>query len=332
VSAAQGTSGSGGTPEASRGTVVHDGEYGLPYSKGLTANTVVASGLSPVRAYRIAEVVEERLRALGRSDIEAEELRRITIEVIREEAGDRYADAYRKWVFASSLDVPLIILIGGGTGAGKSTIATQLAARLGIVRVISTDAVREVMKSVFSYEFMPFLHVSSFDAGHVARGKGARADEAILSGFRDQVAAVSVGVKALVDRAVREGTDVIVEGAHLAPGFIDFTEFLGSAVVVPLVLQVEDESLHRSHFHMRAQETRARPVERYLAHFENIRKIQKYIKSLALQNGVPIISNYNLDACLASVIDHVVNRAVEAAGAGAQDQGDPAIAIRGGSE
>ena len=52
----------------------------------------------------------------------------------------------------------------GDRGSGKSTIATQLAARLGIVRVVATDAIREVMRSMLSPELMPTLHTSSFQA------------------------------------------------------------------------------------------------------------------------------------------------------------------------
>jgi 2-phosphoglycerate kinase len=299
--------------EGARSIIVRDQDHGLPYSKGLMANTIMASGLRPGRAYHVAEVIEERLLERNRPEIDAGELRRLTVDVIREEAGDRYAEAYRKWMTASGLDVPIVVLIGGATGVGKSTVATQLAARLGIVRIISTDAIREVMKGVVSRDFMPTLYVSSFDTGDVVKAKSTRPDDAVLVGFRDQVAAVSVGVKALIERAVTEGTDLVIEGAHVAPGFIDLTQFARDAVVVSVVIQVEDEQLHRSHFSMRAHETRARPVERYLAHFANIRKIQKYIKSLALQHGVPIVTNYDLDACLASVIDQVVDRAVEAA-------------------
>lgn len=308
---------------------VREGDHGLPYSKGLMANTIMISGLSPARAYHIAQTIEDRLRTTGRSGaVSSTELRRITVDVIREEAGDRYAEAYQKWQTVGHLDVPLIILIGGGTGVGKSTISTQLAARLGIVRVISTDAIREVMKGTFSQDFMPTLYRSSFDSADVVKQKSPRAEDAILVGFRDQVSAVAVGVKALIERAVVEGTDVVIEGAHIVPGFIDLSPFEKTAVIVPLVIQVEDEDLHRSHFYVRAGDSRARPVERYLAHFPNIRKIQKYVKSLALQHGVPTVSNYNLDACLASVIDHVIDRAVEAAKRHPQRR---VRAIRGGS-
>ncbi len=299
--------------KARRTILIRDGEHGLPYSKGLTANTIIASGLTPPRAYQVAQAVEDRLRAQGDEAIDVAALRCIVAEEIRASAGERYAAAYEKWQAIGSLDVPLIILIGGATGAGKSTIATQLAVRMSIVRVFSTDAIREVMKGSFTKEVMPTLYTSSFDAAEVVRAKVSPGDDAGLVGFRDQVSAVAVGVDALIQRAVTEATDMIIEGAHIVPGFLHEDAFGERAVVVPIVIQVEDEELHRSHFHVRAHDTRQRPVERYLAHFDEIRKIQRYIKSLALQHGVPIISNVSLDATLRAVIDHVIDRATEAA-------------------
>ena len=83
-------------------------------------------------------------------------------------------------------------------------------------------------------------------------------------------------------------------------------------MVVPLVITVDDEELHRSHFVVRAHESRNRPADRYLDFFDNIRKLQKYVKSLALQHGVPIVPSYNLDATLSAVIDLVFSQATDA--------------------
>ena len=132
----------------------------------------------------------------------------------------------------------------------------------------------------------------------------------------------------VVGSIVGDARHVIIEGAHIVPGFITPDAFAKKAVIVWIVVQVDDEALHRSHFYVRAHETRSRPVERYLAHFSEIRKIQKYIKSLALQHGVPIISNYNLDACIGQVIEHVIDSAVEAGKGRPQRK---VRAIRGGS-
>ncbi len=290
--------------------IVVSDRAGLPYSKGLMASSIMATGLAPYRAYEVAERIEEELVSANKFEITREELRELTTKTISEVVGQRYADTYRRWQAVEELDLPLIILIGGTTGVGKSTIATQLAARLGITRIISTDAVREVMRSLFSERIMPALHMSSFEAQHALRGPIPRSADPVVVGFEEQVRAVSVAVEALIERSVLEGTDLILEGAHLVPGFIESPPWAppweDKAVVVPIVITVDDEDVHRSHFFLRGTETAHRNVERYLSSFDDIRKVQKYIRSAAQQRGAPVISSYGLDVTLAAVIDHIV--------------------------
>ena len=300
------------TQTTPRHVVISDEEFELPYSKGLMASRIMATGLAPARAFHVAEVIEDRLHAQERRSISSADLHALTLEVLTDEVGDRYAASFAKWQVVHRLEVPLVVLLGGATGVGKSTIATMLASRLGVTRVIPTDAIREVMRSMITETLMPSLHTSSFDAAELVRTPLPRSADPAILGFREQVSAVAVGVQALIDRAVEEGTPMIIEGAHVVPGFIDTHQYARNAVVVPIVVSVDDEELHRSHFAARGQDVAGRPSERYLDFFENIRKIQKYVKSLALQHGVPVVPSYNLDATLSQVIDLVVNKAFEA--------------------
>src|SRR5688500_14806238 len=141
-----------------RHIVISDEEHALPYSKGLMASSIMATGLAPARAFHVAEQIEERLHERGMTSITRAELSELASEVLVREVGQRYADSFAKWQVLNRIDRPLIILIGGATGVGKSTVATQLAGRLGITRIIPTDAIREVMRSMFSEELMPTLH------------------------------------------------------------------------------------------------------------------------------------------------------------------------------
>jgi 2-phosphoglycerate kinase len=166
------------------------------------------------------------------------------------------------------------------------------------------------MRSLFSEQLLPPLYVSSFNADEALNHPIPRSADGVIVGFQEQVRLVSVGVESLIERAVLEGTDLIIEGAHLVPGFLG-DQWEDKAVDVPIVITVEDEELHRSHFFLRAQDARERNLERYLTSFANIRKVQKYIRSLALQRGAPVIPSYSLDATLATVIDHIVTIAVE---------------------
>jgi 2-phosphoglycerate kinase len=301
--------------------LISDREHGLPYSKGLMASQVMVTGLSPVRAYQVAEIVEERLHGLGMPSVTSDELDEVTVAVLSDVAGDRYAANYRSWRQVEALDIPLVVLIGGATGVGKSTIATQLAARLGIVRVEATDSIREVMRALFSRELMPTLYTSSFEADVALREPPKGGADAVVVGFREQTAAVSVGIEALLDRAAIEGTSLVIEGAHVVPGFFDLASRSDRVLAVPVIITVEDEEVHRSHFDARSMDVTMRPSSRYLSSFENIRRLQRYVKSQALSHGVPVIPNYNFDRSLAAVTDLIMRRTTERAAQVRADDG-----------
>jgi 2-phosphoglycerate kinase len=108
-----------------------------------------------------------------------------------------------------------------------------------------------------------------------------------------------------------EGTHLIIEGAHVVPGFLDLEPWRERILAVPVVVTIEEDELHRSHFAARASEHTGRPSQRYLDRFDDIRRVQRYIKSQALSHGVPVIANYSFDRALAAIIDLVMERATE---------------------
>jgi hypothetical protein len=57
---------------------------------------------------------------------------------------------------------PKLILISGGPGTGKSTFGMSLALEQGILKCISTDTVRAVMRSYVPESISPPLHRSSY--------------------------------------------------------------------------------------------------------------------------------------------------------------------------
>ena len=293
--------------------LISDRETGLPFSKGLLASQIMVTGLSPYRAYQVAEEVELRLLEGRKESVTTDELADMTLLVIRELAGERYASNFVRWQRVEHLDVPVVILIGGATGVGKSTIATQLAARLGIVRVVATDAIREVMRAMLSPQLMPTLHVSSFQADQAMREPPIKNADALVVGFREQTAAVSVGINALIERAAMEGTSIVIEGAHVVPGFFDAEAYGDRILAVPFIIGVDDEERHLSHFAAREDAIASRPATRYAEGFDGIRRLQGYVKSQALAHGVPVIPNHSFDQTIATVIDLVMDKATSQA-------------------
>ncbi|MGH2978366.1 MAG: ATP cone domain-containing protein, partial [Solirubrobacterales bacterium] len=137
--------------------------YGLPYSKGLMAQSLMATGLAPERSFALAQRIEERLVTSARGEVEVEQLRAVAEEVVAGEESEQVLARFRQWWNIRDLERPLVVLLSGVTGVGKSTVATQLAGRLGFVHVIATDQVRQVVRAFFTHEFLPSVHHSSFD-------------------------------------------------------------------------------------------------------------------------------------------------------------------------
>jgi 2-phosphoglycerate kinase len=273
----------------------------LPYSKGLMAASIMATGIPPGPAYDLAELIEHDLLALGTDGVDADMLSGIAADVLLRHEDAHAARRYLAWRAAKRSPRPIVVLIGGATGVGKSTVATKLAARLGITRVIPTDTVREVMRTFMPAMQAPELHSSSFEVGG---GAGQ-----LIDGFLRQSRSVAAGIDGLVGRMIAEHKDSIVEGIHLVPGMLDedmLHRFRLEAAVVKVLLTVRDASVHRAHFIGRLESEHGRRPERYLRNLGEIRRIQAHLEELAGAHGFSLVDASDLDGAIQQVLDLVV--------------------------
>ncbi|MFL6043024.1 MAG: hypothetical protein ACJ740_16685 [Gaiellales bacterium] len=286
----------------------------LPFSKGRLATTLFLSGFEAERSYELARVVERAVTEHGADELTLEELYGLVERVLGAEEGEGTVARFRAWQKVLNRQRPLVLLIGGATGTGKSTLATELAYRLGISRITSTDAVRQVMRAFFEAALMPALHYSSFEAGEGLRMPMPDPDQGdrALFGFMQQAEQVAVGAAAVVERAIVEGLSTVVEGVHLVPGLVS-PEQRPEATVVEVMLAIEDEEAHQSHFVGRDQVAGgARALERYLRNFGEIRRIQDYLVARAERMGTPIVDAGDPDLALRAVLDLILERATAA--------------------
>jgi 2-phosphoglycerate kinase len=266
-----------------------------PYSKGLMARALVAVGVPLGRAYELAKRIDLDLFERGEHSIDLERVEELAVEVLGDRDGSTTLRRLRRFRELQELDLPLIVLVGGATGTGKSTIATEIAYRLGITRVTSTDFIRQTMRAFFSEEFMPSIHHSSFDAAAGLR-EPEQAEDPVIAGFLEQTRNVLVGVRASIERAIEEGWSMVLEGVHLVPGMLPPID---GALVVQCVLAIEDEEEHSTHFMVRdAGSDGLRPHTKYVDRLDDIRRIQEHIVRRARRNYVPVIENSDFRAAL----------------------------------
>jgi 2-phosphoglycerate kinase len=281
------------------------------------AKTLSGTGLRPERAYELARLIEQELVREHEEDTFTEEhLHELAAQVLAEHEGEDAVRGLRRYRTLQGLDLPLILLIGGATGTGKSTVTTEVAHRLGITRVASTDFVRQTMRAFFSVDFMPSIHYSSFEAA-AAVATPAEAKDPTLVGFNDQTRNVLVGVRAVIDRALTERYSMALEGVHVVPGLVPAA--VEGAVVVQALLAIEDEDEHARHFWVRDTGSEGlRPVAKYLDSLADIRRIQAYLIERAEKAGVPVIENSRVERTAEAVIRLVLEQVEQAVGSTVQ--------------
>jgi 2-phosphoglycerate kinase len=163
------------------------------------------------------------------------------------------------------------------------------------------------MRLVFKRDLLPSLHNSSTKAG-IGMPKTLEKSVRLIGGFCLQAQQVSVGVKAVVDRAVKEKTSMIIEGIHLLPNMQQaIKEGTKRAFHIPITLSLMNEKDHRDRFFERGKGNELRRKEIYLRSFENIRIIHEFVNLESEKNEIEVVDNEDFDETTNTLMQLIIN-------------------------
>ena len=223
-----------------RHIIVKGENYEYPYSRGLSATRIMVTGLDLADAYRTAESIGLELELEDKWQLSEIELNDLIYDTLEKEGKKLYAERYRNYRKLQDMYQPLIILVGGATGIGKSTIALNVASRLNIASIVGTDTIREVMRKVLSTELVPPLHSSSYAAHESMKEYVSPIYNKTIIGFEEQARLVVSGIESVIARALTEGISIIIDGVHILPSIID-PKLLKSPNIIPITLFLSNE-------------------------------------------------------------------------------------------
>ena len=278
-----------------------DGQL-TPFSRIEYQHCLENIGLSSEEAIEIVTTVHKHLVDRRIEKMTSRHLGELTYRYLRQskELGAAVAHRWLVWRDFINSGKPLIFLIGGTAGCGKSTIATLLASRLDIVRTQSTDMLREVMRIMMPKQLMPVLHTSSFAAWTALPGQPKATnngvpDTLLINGYRSQADLLAVAIEAVIQRALREQVSLILEGVHMHPAIVENLTKNNNAVVIPIMLGVLKRKQLQRRIHGRGTDVPQRRGDRYLKHFDEIWRLQSYLLSEADHANIPIVTNSSRD-------------------------------------
>lgn len=209
-----------------------------------------------------------------------------------------------------------VVLLGGTSGTGKSTLASLLAARLRLTTVLPTDSVRHILRAFTSKEENPCAFVSTYQAGDaltqeeidelsVASDGGMSANRLhkrkVLRGYKLQSEVVLEKLDKVLTMFERRRQSLVVEGVHLnTDQMIELVRRHPNCV--PFVIYISNELKHRERFAVRGRHMTIDPQEnKYIKYFDNIRIIQRHLCKHADKYLIPKIDNTNVDRSIATI-------------------------------
>src|SRR4051794_14435352 len=89
------------------------GDEGPPWSKGLMARALTATGLNPTRAYELARRADADMLERRAVELDLDRLSEIASEMLGEPQAGRTLRRLRRLQALQHLDLPVLLLVGG---------------------------------------------------------------------------------------------------------------------------------------------------------------------------------------------------------------------------
>lgn len=198
---------------------------------------------------------------------------------------DQFAEYTKKWE-SGTFDKPLLILIGGHIGVGKSTFAETLNRRLTHATVTPTGVIRSILQTLTSEEQNPELFLHTYDLSSLYRNSPLTEEDKAVRGYEAQAQTVDKGVRSLVSFFESEGQMSILEGNHILPSTAK--ELSQHANIIPVFFANSDPILYEQTISGPTHRRRLSKNQLYTT-----RVIHDYITTQAINLGLPVFDIKN---------------------------------------
>lgn len=221
---------------------------------------------------------------------------------------DRYLTfkEYQELTAAGKLKEPIVPVIGGLPCTGKTTLTRELGMRLGLGTLISGDTVRESLRELISEKDHPEFFTSVYDSWKFFGNEPT--EEAVISGYRKQAEIINRVLQKIIWRAaIKDGESMIVEYLHFLPELID-KEVLEHQSVIPIVLKISDEEIHKERIKSRTNFHLKGGWQRLIDNLKQYRIMQEYQVEQARKFSIPVIENNDIDETVDKALDIIFER------------------------
>ena len=232
-------------------------------------------------------------------------LKSFFLNLLKSELKHKWVDKFNFDKFEISLlmfsnNINMVILLGGTAGVGKSSIATNLATKTGILTVISTDSLRHITSNFVEKD------MSHYESGKKLQSQNFAVNEKqkILKAYEMQAIFMQEKIDCLIQEFIERKKSIIIEGVHLTPDFMmKMTQKYENCF--SFLIFISNESKHKEGF---AERTRDMCLDnKFIEVFKNIKNFQKFLVKKANEKLISKIDNFNIEIATRNILETVMN-------------------------
>jgi len=190
---------------------------------------------------------------------------------------------YKTGVASGKIKNPLIIIIGGCAGSGKTTIAIELSRRLGL-KYVGGGFTRDILQICIPQKLFPIMYEHTYTA-YKATNNPFISKNRVLYSYIEQSTIMSNCINMLIDKATIQGTHLILEGGFILPQILKLNRhilhFIQAIQNDKLIIQRIKSTLTSTHL--------KRPIQK--DDILNVSRINDYLIKSALENDVNVVFN-----------------------------------------
>jgi 2-phosphoglycerate kinase len=189
---------------------------------------------------------------------------------------------------------PLVVLLGGYAGTGKSTIAALITKKVKHINTFPTGLIRAALREYISQEENPYLFTQTYNL-HLLTND-------VVSAYITQCSPISNSINQAIDFANIEKQSIIFDGNHVLPGIMNPNNYNN---VLEVYLKVSDP---KKHLEMLGGPTHNREFD--AKQFDTARKLHEFIVNTAYKHNKPVFeydeASKSIEVLLQNLLGNIV--------------------------
>jgi 2-phosphoglycerate kinase len=200
------------------------------------------------------------------------------------------------------LDKPLVIIIGGAAGTGKTVLAYKILNEIGYCNYLVTPIIRSLLTLFLSKKENPYVYKHTFDL-HKVNGFGEVDEMGLVRNFKRQSKPIMNGVERFFDFIISEKQNYVIEGSNILPRDWDYNK--KKMILIEMYMTVSDNEVHTT---MMGGPTHKRAMTQ--DQLDNARILNEYTVAKAKEMG-KMIFEYDADyKSILAYIDQEIGKAI----------------------